>query len=205
MDIDNIYEDYIHTRKLNLNLSKIKNSCNKMYDFINNEFNDASKNYSGQNNLTDQLFLKYNFFMYPFPEFYELYFEIQRMFYDKLSNNDQGETYYIQSWLNFYWDGDFIDWHKHWPAYTNSWHGYYCVNVEPSKTSYKLEGSGKIIDVENENNLLVLSESLEDQHRTWPWEFEQPRITIAFDILSASNILNFEGENLMGINHWIPI
>ena len=86
-----------------------------------------------------------------------------------------------------------------------SWHGYYCVDVEPSKTSYKLEKNGKIVHVQNEDNLLVLSKSLDDQHRTWAWEYDHPRITIAFDILPASNILNFEGENKMGKNHWIPI
>lgn len=205
MYIDNIYEDYIHTRKLDLNLSKMKNSSNKMYEFIRNEFSENAKDYSGQTSMMEQIFAKYNLFMYPFPEFYNLFFKIREMFYDKLNVDDHDESYYIQSWLNFYWKGDFIDWHSHWPAYVESWHGYYCVDVEPSKTSYKLEKTGKIIDVENENNLLVLSKSLDDQHRTWPWKYEHPRITIAFDIISASNILNFEGENKMGKNHWIPI
>lgn len=205
MDNDKFYEEYIHTRKLDLNLIKIKNSSNKMYEFIRNEFVKNAQDYNGQSSMVQQIFAEYNLFLYPFPEFYDLFFQIKEMFYDKLDIEEHDESYYIQSWLNFYWEGDFIDWHSHWPPYVKSWHGYYCVDVEPSKTSYKLEESGKIIHVQNEDNLLVLSKSLDDQHRTWPWEYEHPRITIAFDILPASNILNFQGENKMGKNHWIPI
>jgi hypothetical protein len=205
MDIDNVYENYVHTRKLDLNLIKIKNSSNKMYDFIRNVFTDNGKGCNGQTSMTEQIFSKYNLFLYPFAEFYELYFNIREMFYDKLEVENHEESYYIQSWLNFYWKGDFIDWHGHWPSYAYAWHGYYCVDVEPSKTSYKLENSKKIIDIKNENNLLVLSKSLNDNHRTWPWEYEHPRITIAFDIVPASTILNYQGENKMGINHWMPI
>ncbi len=203
--MDNIYENYVHTRKLSLNLSKIKNSAYKMYEFINTEFNKSGAECNGQTSMINQIFAEYNLLMYPFPEFYELYSDIKKMFYDKLSLEDLDESYYIQSWLNFYKKGDFIDWHSHWPPEVNSWHGYYCVDVEPSKTSYRITKENKNIDVINENNLLVLSKSLDDQHRTWPWEYEQPRITIAFDIISAPNILNFYGENKMGKNHWVPI
>jgi len=221
MHTDSIYENYIHTRKLDLNLIKLKNSSNKMYDFIGNTFNKNGRdhiirdtftenrkdftNETDENNIIEEIFARYNLFLYPFPEFYELYFKIREMFYDKLEVENHEESYYIQSWLNFYWKGDFIDWHHHWPSYVNSWHGYYCIDVEPSKTSYRLEHTKKIIDVKNENNLLVLSKSLNDKHRTWPWQHENPRITIAFDIVPGPVVLNFEGENKMGINHWIPI
>lgn len=205
MTIDNTYENYVYTRKLNLNLNKIINSSYKMYDFINTNFNKSDKEYNGQISMVEQIFASYNLLMYPYPEFYELYYEIKKMFYDKLNPEDSDESYYIQSWLNFYKFGDFIDWHNHWPPEVNSWHGYYCVNVEPSKTSYRLNNSEKNINVENQNNLLVMSKSIEDQHRTWPWKYDEPRITIAFDILPAPSILNFYGENKMGVNHWVPI
>jgi hypothetical protein len=85
MNIDNIYEEYVYTRKLDLNLTKIKNSSNKMYDFIRNEFSEDGKDYSGQTSMVEQIFAKYNLFMYPFPEFYELYFKVRELFYDKLN------------------------------------------------------------------------------------------------------------------------
>ena len=59
MNIDNIYEQYVHTRKLELNLTKIKNSSNKMYDFIRNEFIENAKDYSGQTSMVEQIFAKY--------------------------------------------------------------------------------------------------------------------------------------------------
>ena len=85
------------------------------------------------------------------------------------------------------------------------------MNKNPTRLAWALTGSGhylrESLDVLNglKEVDVFLSKSLDDQNRTWAWEYDHPRITIAFDILPASNILNFEGENKMGKNHWIPI
>lgn len=59
-------------------------------------------------------------------------------------------------------------------------HGYYCVNAEPSITYYKID---RLIDFENinKNNRAVLSETGHPHGRD-DWYFEKPRITIAYDI-----------------------
>jgi hypothetical protein len=198
-DMNQSYSNYIHTKKLNLNLSKIKNSSHKMYNYIKKTFESGS-DYNGQSSMEKQIFAKYNLLMYPLPEFYELYCEIRNFFRENLNSEDLNEPHYIQCWLNFYKKGEFISWHEHWPPEVNGWHGYYCVDVEPSKTTYKLPGYKKNIDVENCNNLLVLSKSNGDKHRTWPWEYDSPRITIAFDIVPSWHIQNDDSPN-----HWVPI
>jgi len=194
--MDKLYENYVYTRQLNLNLSMIKKSSYKMHDFLyKNFFNDMKNEKPIASTI---IFSKYNLFIYPFDSFYDLYFEIQRMFREKLNDKT---PYYIQAWLNLYRKGEFIDWHNHWTPDKKTWHGYYCVDCESSKTTYKipLEKQQKIIDIQNKNNLLVMSRSNGDQHRTWPWDKNEPRITIAFDIVPSNVISNTL------INHWIPI
>lgn len=195
-----IYENYLVTTKLNLDLVKIKESCYKMNTIINTHFknfveggyDDASGMFPNSTRVHNQ----YNLLMYKFDEFHSLYFEIQN-FFQQLNYSD--EKYYIQCWLNLYQKGQFIDWHEHYPARCNSWHGFYCVDCEPSKTTYKIPNTIEPVDIISENNLLVISKSAGDWHRTWPWEAaDRDRITIAFDIVP----LNYLDDSL---NHWIPI
>jgi hypothetical protein len=145
--------------------------------------------------IRTSLYKKYNVFLFPFKQFHALYLEIQKMFREK-SNLDFSKEYYIQAWLNVYKKGEFINWHEHWDPYKKAWHGYYCVECEPSKTTYKIEN--KILDIENEDNLLVMSQSNGENHRTWPWHKDDPRITIAFDIVPEKFVT-------LDINHWMPI
>jgi hypothetical protein len=197
-----VYKDYIITDKLDLDLAKIKNSCYKMKDIIDNHFREKilEVDYTEAEGklapLTTQGFEHYNLFMYGFEGFHSLYFEIQKLF-RQLNQND--EAHYIRCWLNIYEKGNFVDWHEHFPPRCNSWHGFFCVDCEPSVTTYQLPNILEPVDIISENNLLVLSKSNGDRHRTWPWEHsERDRISIAFDIVPATHT----GEYL---NHWIPI
>lgn len=196
------YENYIITSKLNLDLVAIKNSCYKMQDVINENFKEKILNTEYKlsegklSPLTTKGFEYYNLLMYGFDEFHSLYFEIQKMFNQVNENN---EKHYIQCWLNIYKKDSFVDWHDHYPPVCNSWHGYFCVDCEPSTTTYQLPNVPEYVDIKNEDNLLVLSRSNGDKHRTYPWEYEnRDRITIAFDIVPAKHTGNY-------LNHWIPI
>jgi hypothetical protein len=197
-----IYKDYIITANLNLDLVEIKNSCYKMKDVIDQNFkqkileSEYTEDEGKLSPITTQGFESYNLFMYGFSGFHSLYFEIQKIFRQFNKNN---EAYYIQCWLNIYEKGNFVDWHDHYPAGSGSWHGFFCVDCEPSKTTYQLPNETETIDITSENNLLVLSKSDGDRHRTWPWGYDdRDRITIAFDIVPS----RFTDKHL---NHWIPI
>jgi hypothetical protein len=189
---------YITTVKLNLDINKIKQSCYKLNNIIKN-FNISGNGYeddAGAVPKTTKVHDQYNLFLHPLEEFHSLYFEIQKLF--RQLNTNQ-EEYYIQCWLNLYKQGNFIDWHEHYPAHLNAYHGFYCVDCEPSKTSYRLPNVEDIVDIDSKNNLLVLSKSDGDWHRTWPWQFaDRDRITIAFDIVPRECTTAFPGV-------WIPI
>ena len=184
-----------------------------MYLYIKKNFTaDGKTDYSGQSTLSTRLYAQYNLMMYPQPQFHELYRDVQTCFHEV---SDSKENHYAQFWLNFYTNGEFIDWHRHWETRFNAWHGFYCVNVEttPSKTTYRIPPAGiqiinpekepyEEIDIISKNNLLVISPSAGDQHRTWPWEGNgEPRITIAFDIVPESKFPSAIDQ----MNHWIPI
>lgn len=190
--------DYIYTTKLNLDLQAIKTSCVSMEKIINNHFKDGKIEYLGNSPFTTKVFSSYNVLMYPLPEFFELYENIKSMFHTICESKNN--KYYIQSWINFYKKGEFIDWHDHWASHTEGWHGFFCIDVEPSKTSYIIPTFRDTIHVNGEDNLLVIGKSIGDKHRTWPWTEDRPRITIAFDIVPRQYI-----DPEKWLNHWIPI
>ena len=140
--------------------------------------------------------------MYPFPGFHNIYNEIKTMFYEclKLSNQESQKQYYIECWLNVYNPTDYIDWHSHCKPEHNTWFGIYCINVEPSKTTFDFPDVDGYIDVHGTNNLLVMLKGDENLHRTWPWEYPTPRITVAFNIVPNDSI-----DTAQRLNHWIPI
>lgn len=65
------------------------------------------------------------------------------------------------------------------------YHGYYCVNAEPSITYYKINNE---IDFENhnKNNRAIVSETGHPHGRD-DWYQDKPRITIAYDIIPTSH------------------
>lgn len=195
----NLVEDYIFTRKLNLDLVGIKDSCERMYELVKENWADEKQDFTGQSTLTTQVYTRYNLLMYPLYGFHGLYEGIRETFREIVQDPN---PYYIQCWLNVYNKGDFIRWHRHFPPEAYSWHGFFCVDTEPdSFTSYKIPHINRVVDIASEDNLLVLSRSAGDEHRSSEWPFEdRPRITIAFDILPQQKVWWNQW-----LNHWIPI
>lgn len=208
---------YITTKMLNLDLDEMNRVCHKMYMHIKENFTpDGNTDYSGQSTMTTKLYSQYNILTSQSGVIHDLYSEIRDIFREVC---DSKEKHFIQSWLNFYRKGEFIDWHRHWPMQANCWHGFYCVSCEPSKTTYRLppahglqipqsmieETNWETQDVESKNNLIVLSPSAGDMHRTWPWEYDEPRITIAFDIVPISWLEKTPQPKHNILNHWIPL
>lgn len=203
-----LIDNYIYTRQLNLDVEQIKNSSLRLRDLIKNNILDDGTGFAGKiskGNVPPEakLFSQYNLFMYPFPEFHSLFKEIQDTFHAARANqNIPNKPYYCQCWVNVYEKEQFIDWHYHWLPEYQAWHGFYCVDVEPnSSTTYKLENE---IEIESKNNLLVISKSAGDLHKSSEWhDPNRPRITIAFDIIPADTLSDGFYDNKL--NHWIPI
>ena len=208
-----LIDDTIYTRNLGLDTNTQKKSANLMYDLICDNFVGLDNDSVGKSTPTTKVYAEYNYLMYPVPGNYELYNKIKETFYQCLnhSNWNVEPQYYIQAWLNYYKKGDYIDWHGHAPPEMKAWHGFYCVDVEPSsQTMYKLPNKEHISIVQSKNDLMVVSPSNGDLHKSSEWNEETPRITIAFDIIPQSIL--FEGvhtHNIVNtwkaINHWIPL
>jgi hypothetical protein len=113
------------------------------------------------------------------------------------------QQYYVQGWFNInHADVGKLDWHDHGGPFAPHFHGYYCVNAEPSITHYKLfNDDSMLVDNVNKNNRLVVSE-MGHPHAMGDWTWGGPRITIAYDIEPLSEIMS----NDMTIQqHWIPL
>ena len=117
--------------------------------------------------------------------------------------------------MNVYKKSEYIDWHSHWPAGINAWHGLFIVDSEAQKsfTHYQLRINDltESVDIESKNNLIILGKCDDDKHRSTEWNNEQERITIAYDIIPREYVDNksylkkdvtkLESYDL---NHWIP-
>jgi hypothetical protein len=64
-------------------------------------------------------------------------------------------------------------------------HGYYCVNAEPSSTWYKINGETLFENI-NKNNRAIISETGHPHGRD-DWYKQRPRITIAYDIAPSNS------------------
>jgi hypothetical protein len=201
-----LHGEYVYTRQLSLDLSEQQRAANLMYDYIKKDI--SGRDYTGQSSMIDKVFTEYSYFLYAVPGISNLLREVRQTFHACNNHRHGGippyDDYYIQCWLNRYNKGDYIDWHAHWPPEYDAWHGFYCVDVEPeSSTTYKVDDN--FIEVPSKNNLLVLSKSENDVHRSSEWMYEDhPRITLAFDIVPTK--LLFEKNLSFKIkNHWMPL
>lgn len=75
-------------------------------------------------------------------------------------------------------------------------HGYYCVNAEPSSTHYLINREKPFENI-NKNNRLVVSET-GHPHSIGNWDWDGYRITIAYDI--SPKVENYIGPNWISLN-----
>jgi hypothetical protein len=137
-------------------------------------------------------------FLFPNPLLHKLYHEIKQAF-DTVRRDD---IYYISLWLNVHRRGQDLPWHSHNPPEHQAFHGFYAVNAEPSVTEYRFP-DGSTDNVVNKNNQLVISLSGSDEHKVSTWEYDEPRITVAFDIIPYAVASENFTRDL--VDNWMPI
>ena len=187
---------------VDLDLEQITKSCERMRKVIQDNFANLPHSYEGKGTETTYVHSYYNLLLYPYNGFHDLYHAIRTLFFEVNPTNDK---YYIQCWLNYFMKDDYMSWHGHKGVVDNkldttNWHGFFCVNCEPSVTTYRIQSTGLLFDIDDKNNQLVLSKSHDDLHRTYPWKQDTPRITIAFDIISQNTL-----KDIPDLNHWMPL
>ena len=197
------YRNYVHVYETDLDLEGLKETSSLVKDFVTNY---VDKDYPGINTgpETTRYFNHYNLCLFVYPETQKLYDIINRVANEHIQ--DWSEPWYLQCWLNWYNEGEYVDWHEHSKTTPIGWHGFVCVDTHESKTSYRFPKreihTGESFDVESKDGHLVIGASDGDQHRTYPWPYkDRPRITIAFDIVPRNVINPYD----YAPNHWMPL
>ena len=120
------------------------------------------------------------------------------------------KDWYLHGWFNRnakddLWDVSPIDHDDKWHEHMNGvgapvFHGYFCVNAEPSVTVYQIFKNPENIKVNvNKNNRLVLSE-VGHPHGMGNWRVDGDRITIAYDIAPREYISDDNAETWTRLN-----
>lgn len=209
--ISNINNE-IYLRRVGLTLPSITNSCNTLRDLVVEKLTPGFDTYPGRKFETSygtesmesgpeffgNYVFKYNLFMYPYDQFHDLYNEIKKTFIE-VNPNYYNEKYYISGWVNFNKPGDFVDWHQHRQGIEDTWHTVYYANADSSKITYEFLNDGSIHDIDCEDNLLIVAKNSNTRHRTWPWEGEGERISI------ATNIMPWHQIEPGWVNYWVPL
>lgn len=120
------------------------------------------------------------------------------------------QEWFLHGWYNRnakedMWDVSPLDnddkWHEHMNGVGSPvFHGYYCVNAEPSITAYKIFKDPNNIKINvNKNNRLVVSE-VGHPHGMGNWRVDGQRITIAYDIAPRTFISDEDAQTWTRIN-----
>lgn len=145
---------------------------------------------------------QYNVFQFHIPEIHALYKSISEMIKEACeyySLDFNAEKFMVQGWFNVnYADSGKLGWHEHGGHGAPFFHGYYCVKAEPSITHYDVFGN--LVDNINKDNRAIISE-MGHAHSMGDWEWDGPRITIAYDILPLRELENQLDQE----QHWIPL
>lgn len=207
----------------------VQNNNEDFYIYLENLYSDIVKNnlfrlpeeqfkrYSGQPlGAATQLGNYYNIFQFINPNIVRLYDALSSTLNDACNYYEidrEKQKYMIHGWFNLDYPNKETDekispiknsshFHDHSGGFGAPWfHGYYCVNAEPSTTYYKIGGTdGVLFENHNKNDRLVLSETGHPHGRD-DWYQSKPRITVAYDITP----LEFLGDPFH-INQipWIP-
>lgn len=149
---------------------------------------------------------EYNVFQFNIDGIYNLYKAISKMTREACKYyeiNFEEQKYMMQGWFNInHSDVGKLDWHDHGEPSAPRFHGYYCVNAEPSTTYYKLfNDPNRIVDNVNKNNRAIVSE-MGHPHAMGDWNWSGSRITVAYDILPLKQLMQGGPE---AEQHWIPL
>jgi hypothetical protein len=158
----------------------------------------------------------YNIFTFVNPEIYALKNALRELTIeacDYYGIDFENKKYLIHGWFNAdratpdnakYGGVNPIKNPEHFHDHSNGlgapwFHGYYCVDAEPSSTFYQIDRDAeKIFENVNKNNRAILSETGHPHGRD-DWFFDRQRITIAYDITPMSNLENVKP------NKWMPL
>ena len=155
------------------------------------------------NSVSTMKWRQYNVFQFHSSGLYKLYASISDMVKEACQYyeiNFEDQEFMMQGWFNInHAKAGKLDWHDHGPDGAPNFHGYYCVSAEPSITHYRV--FNKDVENHNVNNRAILSE-MGHPHAQADWDWEGPRITVAYDIIPLKDLKKFAMNQEQ---HWIPL
>jgi hypothetical protein len=197
---------------LNIDTDRLANYLLKQYDRIENQTLRGISDLNVKKDLwiTSQSrstikWQDYNVFQFYNEDIYDLFINIRNTLKEACDYYDVDyykEKFLIQGWFNVnYNKKGKLDWHDHGPSGAPFFHGYYCVKAEPSRTHYRINNADEVINI-NKDNRLILSE-MGHPHAMADWEWDGPRITIAYDIIPLRTLVN--PNRGVVEQHWFPL
>jgi hypothetical protein len=177
-------------------------------DLFSGVYPKVTREYANSIKGVHHLGTKFNVFQCYNPAIYNVFSAIRDLTIEACEyyNIDYKKQYYmVQGWFNT--DAmvnppleEETHYHDHLGGKgVPNFHGYYCIDAEPSVTYYKIGGHEAVpIENVNKNNRLILSET-GHPHGIGPWPFDKPRITLAYDV---SPLMYMNGDELQ---HWVPL
>ena len=166
-----------------------------------NELTDMLvKKYSIKSNIAGELNKKYNIFKFQNDDVSRLYKELMssvKEACDYYGINFEEMDFRVRGWFNRDTKTEFNShdpilnsrlFHDHLGGFgAPDFHGYYCVNAEPSSTYYKINNK-ELYENRNVNNKMILSEN-GHPHSRGDWNEESFRITIAYDVVPFQRLV----------------
>lgn len=168
-------------------------------EVVKQKLNDNTP-WDNSGSITTMNWNKYNVFQFYDENIHTLFRAVRDMTKDACEHYEldfNREQFMVQGWFNVNYNHiGKLDWHEHGGDGAPYFHGYYCVKAEPSITHYRV--FEKEVENHNKNNRAILSET-GHPHAMGDWDWEGPRITIAYDVIPLRYIPT-EWEQ-----HWIPM
>ena len=200
---------------LSINLDSLKEYLDTKHDeILSNTLKEDNlltdllvKKYNKLNNAPTKLNKKYNLFKSNNPIVKEMYDELKKLTKTACSHygyDFDKQNYMVRAWFNY--DIKSINGKEYSPLKNSrffhdhlgglgapDFHGYYCVDAEPSITYYKVD-EDEIFSNTNKNNRMILCAN-GFSHGRDDWYEDQPRITIAYDVVPFSRLVSLGIEN----------
>jgi hypothetical protein len=159
------------------------------------------KKYNKLNNAPTKLNKKYNIFEFNNKDIQTILYSLKELVRDACIHygvNFDEQDYRIRGWFNYDIKSanskEFSPlknerfFHDHLGGFgVPDFHGYYCVNAEPSITFYKVEDD--VFENKNKNNRLIICPN-GFPHGRDDWYNDEPRVTIAYDIVPLSRLVD---------------
>jgi hypothetical protein len=124
--------------------------------------------------------------------FFNLYQDLKYIVREYLQTD---EPLWMQSWANYHYENDLLDWHAHfgWEC-----HGY--ISIDPKNSTTMFEG----FEIDNEVGNIYIGPSTV-QHKVYSNDqYDGHRITCGFDVGSKDVLLDMQEKNAINIS-FMPI